>query len=341
MSFPNADSLNALESKELSDQGQNSLERRSFVPYRFSKSRGPKVTIAIGIISENQVGADFVRPTIMLACDSQTTYPGGAKRLDAQKLAVVSFTNGDILVAQSGFTELGDKAIENMQRMAAGKSIESYETITKIAQESVRDVRDHQISLNRQIVTDWDAFFWEKHQLSLLIAFYFEKKPYLYTINIHRCVAVPSRDKFEAIGTGQYLAIFLLGEYQAIDPAFEYPFPIAVAVTGKTADNVDGCGKPVQVGHVYPMPAHLEESYKITKQPFPQSLAAIITKSYVEVVGKELEAAERKTAKSQKSKLLATLKRSSNKYFSKVMKRVNNEFGIKPPTSSEPSSSPS
>src|SRR6266496_434482 len=104
------------------------------------KNQRPKVTIAIGLISKTgrfqpgQVGQ------IVMASDSQTTYPGNQKRTDAKKINVVEFSNGKILVAQAGSAELADKAIEIMQAKAQGVELQDAETAPKLAQESIREI---------------------------------------------------------------------------------------------------------------------------------------------------------------------------------------------------------
>ena len=94
----------------------NSLESLGRLPYRFRKlNRRPKVTIAIGVISDNQTTDKRYpekRPAIFLASDSQTTYAGATKTLDAQKIVPITFIDGQALVAQSGSSERGDKVNE-------------------------------------------------------------------------------------------------------------------------------------------------------------------------------------------------------------------------------------
>jgi hypothetical protein len=83
-----------------------------------------------------------------LASDSQTTY-GATKSLDSQKINRVDFPKCEVLVAQSGSAELADKAVEIMCRKASGAKPENHESILKVVQESVREVRDSLIETNK------------------------------------------------------------------------------------------------------------------------------------------------------------------------------------------------
>src|SRR2546423_14321180 len=110
----------------------------------YRKPKSPKVTIAIGLIGKLRREGD----SIAVLSDSQTTY-GAAKSLDAQKISVIAFPDAQVLVAQAGSSDLADKAIEIMQKRAKDQVLEDYETVAKVAQESVREVRTHLIEIHQ------------------------------------------------------------------------------------------------------------------------------------------------------------------------------------------------
>lgn len=102
------------------------------------------MTIAIGLIADNRARASDKpttekRPAIFLASDSQTTYAGANKTLNAQKVIAINFLDGQVLVAQSGSSELGDKVIELLENSATDKILDC-DTVIKTVQECVRDV---------------------------------------------------------------------------------------------------------------------------------------------------------------------------------------------------------
>jgi len=229
---------------------QNSLERGfgGCKPYRKPKRR-PKVTIAIGLISGNQHGANFLRPTIFLASDSQTTR-GATKSLDTQKISIVSFPEYEILIAQAGSADLADKAIEVLRGKAKGTPVETIDTILRTIQDSIREIRSHLTSLNQDCgfsADDWKRFFLEDNYFQLLVAFYYDRKPHLYTVDIDWCLAIPAKSNYCAIGIGKDMGEFLIREHLLADPDLALAFSISVSVIEKTIDNVDGCGRPVWV----------------------------------------------------------------------------------------------
>jgi 20S proteasome alpha/beta subunit len=217
------------------------------------------VTIAIGIISKHKRHPDDKGGQIVLASDSQTTYPSGQKRLDTQKINVVRFADSKILIAQAGSAELADKAIEILRRNANGIKVENIETVPKAVQTAVREVRNYLVELNRgcNFSDDaWKRFFRDENFFTLLFGYYFEAKPYLCTVDIDWCYAIPVKNQFKAIGRGASLGEFLLKEYSETFPDFEYSDLIATAVVERIVDNVEGCGKPTWVG----IARHSEES---------------------------------------------------------------------------------
>jgi hypothetical protein len=144
----------------------NSLERYRIPPQRFRKlNPHPKVTVAIGLISSKKGRP----PHMIFASDSQTTY-GAAKSLDAQKISVVNFADAQVLVAQSGLAELADAAIEIMRKRAKDVPLENEESAAKIVQESVRELRNHFLEINRgcNFTEDgWKSFFRDENAFTL------------------------------------------------------------------------------------------------------------------------------------------------------------------------------
>ncbi len=99
------------------------------------KRREPKVTIAIGFIGRPKhkhpklMWGDL--PIIIMASDSQSTH-GSVKRVNPNKISVIDFSNGQILVAQARSVVLGDKFIEIMRKKADGKTLDDCETAINI-----------------------------------------------------------------------------------------------------------------------------------------------------------------------------------------------------------------
>lgn len=229
------------------------IERRPWPRSPKPNKPQPLVTVAIGLISKR---IRWGKGEIVLASDSEST-SALAKNADAQKINTVQFANGRILVAQAGSADLADKAISVFQQRAQAVQIDSRETPAKIAQEAVREVRDHFINLNRNCnfnAFDWKQFFADSEKnFTLMMGYFFKGEPCLYTVDIEWCYYMPVKGEFKSIGIGTYLAEFLLRQYRQSDAQFEYGDLIATAVVEKVIPNVPGCGRPTWVGVVYPL----------------------------------------------------------------------------------------
>lgn len=307
----------------------NSLDFRR-VPAPKLRKINPKVTIAIGIISKSQHGA-MNRPTIFLACDSQTTGPGAAKSLDAQKLRTVEFANAEILVAHAGICDLAESVIEIMQRKAKNTTLESEETVTRVAQKSICEVRDHLIAINKECNFSedaWKRFFRDENQLVLLLGFYFDRKPYLYTIDNDFCLPIRATKPYKAIGIGGPMGEMFLREKNQADPGFEFGWQISISVIEKVIENMDGCGRPTWVAMTYPMPEVIAKRYETEGRPYKQSYVGFFDRSEIDLLASELKVEEANDAVHQKPKMLELLKRFSAKQLEECQKIVNKEFGI-------------
>ncbi len=285
--------------------------------------RRPKVTIAIGLICKKEAHQQLLATSkIYLASDSQTTR-GGTKSLDAQKINVVSFPFYEVLIAQAGSAELADKVIELIQAKAQNTKVVRYETILETIQQSVREIRNHLVELNQGCgFSDeaWKRFFLEENYFQLMVAFFYEQKPYLYTIDIDWCLAIPAKSNYCAIGAGKNMAEFLIREFLQSDPNLEHAFTISAAVVEKTIDNVDGCGRPTWIGYAFPMPPRFDT---------PQKCAvSLVERPLIDILANELRDAEMKSAATRKEQLLEILRTTSQKHLSTLESQVEKEFNI-------------
>jgi 20S proteasome alpha/beta subunit len=307
-----------------------SLERWRKIRHRIRKTK-PKVTIAIGLISSSKD-----RPHHMIfASDSQTTY-GAAKSLDAQKISIVDFADGQVLIAQSGMAELADSAIDIMRKKAKALPIKNAETVENTAVESVREIRNHFYELNRGCISSedgWKRFFLEDNFFQLLVGYYFERKPHLFSADIDMCLAIPVRHPYKAIGIGRDYAETVLREYLQADPDFEYAQIIATTIVEKTIDNVDGCGRPTWVGIVCPQDPgveyELQEQVKSWQQmnlppdkKLFKSVAFLVGKDATKWVADELKIQEEKFGEKRKEMIIAILEAAQakrNEWAKKIM----------------------
>ena len=293
------------------------LERWRKIRHRLRKTK-PKVTIAIGLISRIKGRP----PHMIFASDSQTTY-GAAKSLDAQKISIVNFADAQILVAQAGMADLADATIEIIRKNAKDIPFKNEETAAKIVQDSVRELRNHFLEINGACnFTDetWKIFFRDENAFTLMFGYYFDRKPYLYTIDPDWCMPIPVKHPYKAIGIGRDYGEILLREFNQIDPDFEYAQIIAASVVEKTIDNVDGCGRPTWMGFVCPEQQDVLEEYKKQKEafkqagqkpdrPFLRSIAHLFDQNTISWVTDSLNLEEKNYRTQHKERILTVLKK--------------------------------
>jgi 20S proteasome alpha/beta subunit len=314
----------------LNNLGQNQLEAGygGCKTYRNRKQR-PKVTIAIGLITSNQAGGIGTRPTIFMASDSQTTR-GATKSLDAQKISLVQFPEYAVVVAQAGSAELADKTVSIIQEKAKSTSVDNEEVIISTIQNSIREVRNHLKALNKDCgfsADDWKRFWLEDNYFQLLIAFYYDRKPKLFTIDIDWGLAIPSKSNYCAIGSGKTMAEFLIREHIKADPDFSFAFPMAISVVEKTIDNVDGCGRPVWVGMAFPMAESAERQYQeVGRINYEKSMASLVDRKLIDLVAAELSQSESNIAAMHVTRLREIYEKASKKHYDAVMEEVDRQY---------------
>jgi hypothetical protein len=282
-----------------------------------------KVTIAIGLIhkfkTQNHPQGGFQRlPAIWMASDSQTTH-ASTKRENPNKINIIDFENGQILVAQSDSVEIGDRVIEILKKKANGKMMVDADTAINTVREALVEVRSALLEINKGQSIDLEKFFWTENRLNLLIGYYFNEQPYLYKIEI--CRAIPTWIKsFESIGGGEILGYFLIKEYAKADPDFEYGLPIAVSVVDKVIENVDGCGSPTWVGHVFPVPDKMMVHGPSGVSTKYQCFCGMLPQSETELLSQELKKSNARSATLGKGEIIKLMKRLNRKHARQFIK---------------------
>ena len=278
------------------------------------------MTIAIGLISSaNRT------PTIFLASDSQTTYAGGPKSLDAQKIRVIDFQNGQALVAIAGSVDLADKVVDIMQHESRAHDIEDDQTVARIASDAMRQIRSHFRQINEGMITTedgWRRFFKEEVALELIVGHFLNGVPNLFAIDVDWALPVPVTCGYKSIGIGKYMGDYFLRDYRESDPKFEFAWPIAVSVIEKVVPAVDGCGGPAWVGMVYPLPKELRDQYhkhdKVTN--YKQSIAKLFIRKEIDELAAALKNEDLKLAVTRKKRTGSVLYRLANKHAVAVTK---------------------
>ena len=200
------------------------------------------MTIIVGIICKNG---------IVVACDSQTTTEN-VKRPDADKITALKLADKSILVAQSGDCALAAKAVEVLGKDFTGISFEDYRQPADAAQQAVAQVKRELVQLNNwEDRRDLETAYLSSNPFSLMLAYYFDKIPYLYVL-----ASVPgfaSREyKFAAIGCGATVGEFILSRSGAWELTPEKALAVAI-YTVEEVKKVDAfCGGPTKAAFIGP-----------------------------------------------------------------------------------------
>jgi 20S proteasome alpha/beta subunit len=215
-------------------------------PFR-KRKRKAIVTIITGIICNDG---------IVLASDSQTTF-GTQKQCDTNKINPVQFVNGWALVAESGDAELSQKAVATFQEFASVLNPTSEKEIIFKAEQAVKSVRQQQIALYQGqnfSLEEWQQEFRDNRPFELMIAFYFNKTPHLYTLSLSTGIAHKINLHYAAIGCGSNLGGYLLAELSTPEMPSYLATPISVYIVESVKKHDAFCGGATKIAQL-PNPA--------------------------------------------------------------------------------------
>jgi 20S proteasome alpha/beta subunit len=225
------------------------------------------------------------------------TYSGGKSYED--KISIVKFKVSTILVAQAGSAAITNRIVEKMQEKATFTAIQSVTDVTHIAEESVREVKDH-------MKDDDQKEHLKQSGASLLLAFYANRKPYLYNIDPFLCVSHPAKLHYATAGVGSTLANYLLGEFAAPEATGGIAIATSIYVIHKVKEHNAYCGGKTKVKMVIPMTQSTGGFQYICK-------ALEIEDSTVNALEKNLVKLDMKTKTTRNKQVLSILQQAAPK----------------------------
>jgi 20S proteasome alpha/beta subunit len=232
------------------------------------------VTIIVGIICDD---------AIVLASDSQTT-TGTVKRCDTDKIGVVAFANVNVLVAQSGYETFSGQAVDVLCGLAKDKEITNYRMVAELAEQAMRQLKDKvRFQQGDCTMEELRDFVW-KHELGceLMMAYYYEGRPYIFTIDMIVGVANRVNSFYTAIGCGGSLGSYLLSEYAMSSMLSDYAATISVFVVDKVKNHDAYCGGDTKLGIIYRLDPARSEIETILRDKFGDDKG-----SYIEIFTQE------------------------------------------------------
>jgi 20S proteasome alpha/beta subunit len=216
------------------------------------------MTILTGIICAD---------AIVLASDSQFTDPSNGVVTFGAKISTVEFKGGDdVLVAQAGLPAITKRIVELMSEKAKGVAITSALTVTEIVEDSIRHLK------NNSLPDQWDAGY--DNGANLMVAFYANKKPCLYTVNVYGngIMNEPENSHFAVAGAGAPLAEYLLSQIMSRMTFHNVAVVTTIFVIGKVKAHQKGaCGGDTKVKILFPQAVVGAENGTIGKsRPYNQ-----------------------------------------------------------------------
>lgn len=214
----------------------NDLPKKRLVPI-------PKRPVSIAIAMKTAEG-------ISVMCDSRTTFADGSMRDDAVKAHSIRFDDGNwIIVARVGIDEFSGQLIDIMLAQSKGQTFKDRWSGVELAREAIIELKNQIRQQYHGTVEELQRHFLELN-FELLIAYYFEGKPHLFTVDFALGSWTPRTQDYFAIGCGKTLADFLL--YKISTTRFSLSNAIwTSAYLIESVKSVDGrCGGPIHGGFV-------------------------------------------------------------------------------------------
>jgi 20S proteasome alpha/beta subunit len=289
------------------------------VPLQFRpKQKRKPVTLIVGIVCKDQ---------IVIASDSRTTFPSHIQE-DTKKISVLEFKCGKALVAHAGFTALSGDAIDILTQRAANFDPKHFRDLPELAQTVLNELYVRQASVYKESQRDSiHSFMRDNVGFALILAFFHERKPYIYTLNFPMLSIEKATTHFAATGQGETLGAYLMKEYT--DPGMDSELGIAVAVyvvetVGKHDKTVGG---PTRVG-IVENPSHISAADALAFPPPPFGLHSyevlrercyLLSENNVAEIASVVTKVGAAMKQSQNKKLKAELRRQSEKKIKKML----------------------
>jgi 20S proteasome alpha/beta subunit len=157
---------------------------------------------------------------LVVASDSRSTDEDNHTRNDVQKIFPITMRlhgqeHGEFgigLVAHSGNIQASGRAVELLlDDLRCKEEFKDRRMIADAAQRAVTTVKNEIREQFKGTAEELQKHFTD-HDFDLLIAYYFERKPCLYTVKFGIGLAQPRRERFVCTGCGGNLADFCLAD---------------------------------------------------------------------------------------------------------------------------------
>lgn len=193
-----------------------------------------------------------------MAADSQTTFGTHSKTQDANKIRIVQLKDAQLLVAEAGSASSSQRVIDIMGEMGASVALTDYRSgadlaqaaMTKYLQELRRAQLDCSMEELREFITRQGLW------CSLMIAHYFNGKPYIYIADMETGAVNKASDEglrhFALMGTGEELGLYLMRELTRKGMPFRSALAVLLYVIGEIKANDHYCSGNTRIYYIQP-----------------------------------------------------------------------------------------
>jgi hypothetical protein len=274
------------------------------------------VSVITGIICKD---------VIVMSADSQTTNVH-FKTHNADKVRLLKLKHGHALIAQAGFADISNEALDVIEQRAARLDKDDYRALPELVQGVMREFKLQEVDgyRNMSITPDSIQDYLRDHRsFDLMVGYYHNGKPYLYSASFPLCNLSKTQTHFEVIGhpAAVTLSKYLLEEYSDKTMDEEFGMAMAAHVVIEIIKRVEGCGYPIK-GALIKNPqrpphylSHLPSLNLLSYDPGYREFSSSEMERFIRAA----TSAERKTRQQRVSLIKKSLRSESRKWFKELM----------------------
>ncbi len=201
------------------------------------------MTILLGFTTKTRFITGEEAVSIQFASDSRITV-GTEVQNDARKIVEVMHPDGTCLLAKAGFKIPSDRFEEIFSERLATLEVTGPRSIATAAENAIRELAGQ--LLDRAPEPNQERL--SAHHCAFLLGYFFDRKPYIFYIDLWGRIAAQSKGDYIATGSAESLANFLLGsmEFEGLDTFRGSRAAVCLVEMCKLGDSA--CGGPVQFG---------------------------------------------------------------------------------------------
>jgi hypothetical protein len=173
-------------------------------------------------------------------------------------------------------------------------------------------------------------FLQDLNYFELMVAYYFDGRPYLYKLNPLWCIPVPApaTSYFMTSGIASDLANYVLQEHTGPGMHSEFASVIAIKVVEDAIEYVEGCGSPPRVALIH-APLQTSPFAALPGSPptlsFPHYLmdpVIVFPQTKVERIAKKIVSIEQQTKSTRNKKIHAALRSLAEQEYKDIIKEM-------------------